>query len=364
MKYFLVILLLICLGSNLSAQDFRFSQFDLNPIYMNPAYSGSQKDLRIGINYRNQWFNVPGRSLPGPLSSYNLVLDKRFGNVLVGGLSANIFQSFKGEGQYKHTHAGFNYSWHLPTRNEDFSMFFGAGFSYNNIGVDFSRLIFTDQIDAQGGYLNTPSAFIPSAEGVRNYFDMSGGTVLKVNMGRVASGEFSFSVNHLTSPNVSLNSLEEKLARKYTSFGSLSFRFKNSGVYLNPKVMIEIQAPFSTYTLGSSVYITKRNVYNKMENFSKPLYFGVYFQASRFELLNTNSMILMLGHTGFFGISSTRYQFGFSADVNLGGLNMRSNITGEISMNIIFDKNKNKRNKSRRGDVKCPLFKGNPLSPF
>ena len=124
MKYFLVILLLCCFGSNLSAQEFRFSQFDLNPIYMNPAYSGSQKDLRIGINYRNQWFNVPGRSLPGPLSSYNLVVDKSFGNVLVGGLSANIFQSFKGEGQYKHTHAGFNYSWHLPTKNEDFSMFF------------------------------------------------------------------------------------------------------------------------------------------------------------------------------------------------------------------------------------------------
>ena len=362
MRYlFVYIALLTCSIS--FAQDFRFSQFDLNPIYMNPAYSGSQKDLRIGLNYRNQWFNVPGKSLPGPLSSYNLVLDKRFGNILVGGLSANIFQSFKGEGQYKHTHAGFNYSWHLPTGNDDFNMYFGMGFSYNNLGVDFSRLVFTDQIDAQGGYLNTPSAFIPSAEGTRNYFDLSSGTVLKANMGRVVSGEFSFSVNHLTSPNISLNSLEERLARKYTSFSSLSFRFNNSGVYLNPKLMIEFQAPFSTYTLGSNVYITKRHVYGNRQDFSKPLYFGVYFQASRFELLNTNGMILMVGHTGFFGSSNTRYQFGVSSDVNLGGLNMRSNITGEISMNIIFDTQMNMK-KQRLRQVKCKEFQGNPLSPL
>ncbi len=362
MKYFLVILLFSLLGSDLIAQDFRFSQFDLNPLYLNPAYAGSVEDTRIGGNYRNQWFNVPGKTLPGPLSSYNISFDKRFANVLIGGLGFNMSQSYKGEGFYKHTHVGLSYSYHIPTKNKDFNLYIGAlGISFNSLGVDYSRLVFTDQIDFQGGYLSTPSSFIPSNEGTRRYLDISSGIVAKGNMGKTVSGEFSFSVNHLNTPNISLIQQEERLSRKYTSFGSLSFRLKKNKVYLNPKIMLEFQDPFKTFTLGANFYITKRYIYANRQNFSKPLYFGVYFQTSTFDLINTNSMILTLGHTGRIGSNNTRYQVGLSGDINVGGLNEQSQMTGELSMNIIFDT----KNKRRNPDVKCPLFEGgNPLSPF
>jgi type IX secretion system PorP/SprF family membrane protein len=362
MKYFITVIFLL-LGFSSSAQDFRFSQFDLNPVYMNPAYSGSSKDLRIGLNYRNQWFNVPGKTLPGPLSSYNLAIDKRFGNLLIGGLSLNLFQSFKGEGYYKHSHAGLNYSWHMPTKRKDFNLYIGLGMSYNSLSLDFSRLTFTDQISNQGGYLNTPSSFIPPDSGNRHYLDASTGIVAKGNLSKAVSGEVSFSVNHLNMPNISMNQQEEGLSRKYTSFGSLSFRLKKNKVYLNPKIMVEIQDPFQTYTFGANFYVVKRYMYANVQNFSKPLYFGLYYQASAFELAATNSMILVAGHTGYFGNSNTRYQVGASADVNIGGLNIRSNITGEISMNIILDTASNLKKNSRR-QVKCKMFEGNPLSPL
>ena len=362
MKYFFTTILLItCL--DLKAQDFRFSQFDLNPVYMNPAYSGITKDLRIGLNYRNQWFNVPGKTLPGALSSYNLTVDKRFENKLIGGLSLNLFQSYKGEGYYKHNHFGLNYSWHMPVKHKDFNLYIGLGMSYNSLSIDYSRLVFTDQIDFQGGYLSTPSSFIPSNDGTRHYPDARLGIVAKGNIGKSVSGEFSFSVNHLLSPNISLNQQEEGLSRKYTSFGSLSFKLKKNKLYINPKVMVEIQNPFQTYTFGANFYVVNRYFYANRQNFSKPLYLGFYYQSSVFEWATTNSMILMAGHTGHFGKSNTRYQLGASVDVNIGGLNFRSNMTGEISMNIILDTANNLK-KSRKRQVKCKLFEGNPLSPL
>lgn len=362
MKYFLISILFL-LGFELNAQDFRFSQFDLNPIYLNPGYSGSTKDLRLGINYRNQWFNVPGKTIPGALSSYNLTVDKRFGNILIGGLSFNLFQSFKGEGYYKHNHFGLNYSWHMPIKHKDFNFYIGAGMSYNRLSVDYSRLVFTDQIDFQGGYLSTPSSFIPSNDGTRHYLDLSSGIVAKGNIGKTVSGEFSFSVNHLTAPNISLNQQDEGLSRKYTSFGSLSFRLKKNKLYINPKVMVEIQNPFQTYTFGANFYVVNRYIYANRQNFSKPLYLGFYYQSSAFEFASTNSMIIMAGHTGHFGNSNTRYQIGTSVDVNVGGLNLRSNVTGEISMNIILDTANNLKKRGKR-QVKCKLFEGNPLSPL
>lgn len=362
MKKILTILTIL-IGFSLQAQDFRFSQFDLNPIYMNPAYAGNNKDLRIGVNYRNQWFNVPGKTLPGPLSSYNLTVDKRFGNILVGGLALNLFQSYKGDGLYKHTHASFNYSWHMPLKSKDFNLYIGLGLSYNNLSLDFSKLVFSDQVSAVNGYLNTSSSYIQPNSGNRHYFDAASGVVAKGNFGKDVSGEVSFSVSHLNKPNISLNNQQEGLSRKYTSFGSLSFKLKKDKMYLNPKVMIEVQAPFKTFTFGTNFYVVNRYFYNNVQNFTKAIYLGLYYQTSVFNFETTNSMILIAGHTGKFGKSNTRYQIGASVDVNAGGLNFRSNMTGELSMNIILDtQNGNKRRNKRQG--KCNIFEGSPLSPL
>ena len=43
------------LCSLLKAQDAYFSQFFMNPVYLNPAYAGSMKVPRAGVQYRDQW---------------------------------------------------------------------------------------------------------------------------------------------------------------------------------------------------------------------------------------------------------------------------------------------------------------------
>ena len=41
-------------------QDPIFTQFYSNPIYLNPAFSGTNKCPRFVMNYRNQWPAFPG----------------------------------------------------------------------------------------------------------------------------------------------------------------------------------------------------------------------------------------------------------------------------------------------------------------
>lgn len=57
MRYEYYLLLLICLASNLQAQDPRLSQYQTAPMVLNPALTGAFKDnnWRLNLNYRSQW---------------------------------------------------------------------------------------------------------------------------------------------------------------------------------------------------------------------------------------------------------------------------------------------------------------------
>ena len=65
------------------SQDVSFSQFYANPMYLNPAFSGSIGEPRIALQYRNQWhsfnnafttysaaFDVPVEKLQGGIGAY------------------------------------------------------------------------------------------------------------------------------------------------------------------------------------------------------------------------------------------------------------------------------------------------------
>jgi type IX secretion system PorP/SprF family membrane protein len=59
MKHFLRIALLYALGlGSLRAQDPVFSQFYTSSMFLNPALSGFEKDVVLGLNYRSQWTGV------------------------------------------------------------------------------------------------------------------------------------------------------------------------------------------------------------------------------------------------------------------------------------------------------------------
>ena len=40
------------------AQDYHFTQYNANPLRLNPAMMGANSDMRFILGYRNQWSNI------------------------------------------------------------------------------------------------------------------------------------------------------------------------------------------------------------------------------------------------------------------------------------------------------------------
>lgn len=77
-----VLFFLLFTGGKMSAQDFHLSQYDMFPLYYNPAqtgmYAGEQMDYRFCGNYRSQWQKLQGK----PYSAFGIGFDmpmKRYG---------------------------------------------------------------------------------------------------------------------------------------------------------------------------------------------------------------------------------------------------------------------------------------------
>ncbi|MDG2344269.1 MAG: type IX secretion system membrane protein PorP/SprF, partial [Flavobacteriales bacterium] len=57
---FTMLLLFLGVFNFVRAQDPVFTQFYSNPVYLNPAFSGSNKCPRLVSNYRDQWPGFSG----------------------------------------------------------------------------------------------------------------------------------------------------------------------------------------------------------------------------------------------------------------------------------------------------------------
>ena len=56
----LLVLLLLGLGSLQAQQDAQYTQYMYNTVSVNPAYAGSRGHLSIAGLYRNQWLGLDG----------------------------------------------------------------------------------------------------------------------------------------------------------------------------------------------------------------------------------------------------------------------------------------------------------------
>lgn len=97
MKKRLLILLLNLFASQLLwSQDPVFSQFYTSSLYLNPALSGLEKDVVLGMNYRSQWagVNLPFRTFQ--FSAIHPILQQGVRNKHLGGFGATLFSDEAG----------------------------------------------------------------------------------------------------------------------------------------------------------------------------------------------------------------------------------------------------------------------------
>jgi len=244
------VVLLINSSINLYAQDPIFTQFYSNPVYLNPAFAGSNKCPRIVSNFRNQWPGFSGDFITTSLT-YDQYVDK-----IKGGLGI-ILMSDQVAKTLKSNEASFVYSYHQHLSRK-FTLNFGIQGTYISKSVDRSNLTFGDMIHPRRG-------FVLSTQDVINYapvdiFDFSAGI-----LGYTDKFYVGFATHHLTEPSFSYISTNNTsfLNRRYTAHAGTEISLNSKSLFseeeksLSPSILFMKQGDFQQLNFG--LYYRKGN---------------------------------------------------------------------------------------------------------
>jgi type IX secretion system PorP/SprF family membrane protein len=207
-------------------QDPSFSQFYANPLYLNPAFAGTNDCPRANLNYRDQWPGI-GRTYVTASASWDKHID-----AIGGGLGIMVSQDRAGAGNLNTSHASLLYSYRLKVNNS-FAMKVGFEASYRMIQLDWSDLTFGDMIDPQYGFIYPTNEDVVNNPSSINFPDFSTGI-----LGYSENFFFGFAAHHLTQPNQGFIS-ESQLPTKLTAHIGGNFplsRYQNSVTTISPNL--------------------------------------------------------------------------------------------------------------------------------
>jgi type IX secretion system PorP/SprF family membrane protein len=327
------------------AQDPTYSQYMGNELNFSPAYTGTAQDLRFSGTYRTLWPNVPGRILPGPLSSYvaNIDFMLKIGKHFRSGIGAFAFQDVEGKGFLTTSSIGISYCQHMPHIKlkgdmfDRYNIFLGFRTSYNQVKIDYKRLVFTDQIDPYYGILDQSSSFNNFGITRRGFIDLDLGLLVRHNFRGTDnwSNEIGFAIAHVLAPNIAISGADNEAAtlpRRYViSYRSAIKTTKQ--FYFGPLLLLELQGKYTSLKAGLDFYFKLNNNKNQI-----PLLFGLYHRTGVHNNLNTRSVIIAIGNRGVLrsGMNNkyTTYALGVSADLTYGGLQMQTFGAYELTFSI------------------------------
>lgn len=310
---------LLFFASIASAQDPIFTQFYANPLYLNPAFAGTDYCPRVSLNYRNQWPGISG-SFVTTSASYDQHVD-----ALNGGVGLLVMDDRAGEGTLSSTTVSGIYSYEIPVTRK-FSMRAGIQATWAQESLNWSKLTFGDQIHSRRGFIyNTQEV---QRDQAANYVDFSAGLV-----GYSEKFFGGISVNHLTEPNESVAQGDSPLPRKYTLHGGLNIPLRSGNVkapktFISPNIIYQHQGGAEQLNLG--MYVSRG-----------PLIAGLWYRYDE-------SIVALLGfQTGIM-------KFGYSYDITTSELSTAtSKGSHEISLGFQF----NCKPRSRRfRTISCPSF--------
>lgn len=316
-----------------SAQDPIFSQFYANPIYLNPAFAGTNVCPRLILNYRNQW-----PSITGAFVTYNASYDQYF-EAIRGGLGIIAMSDRAGEGALTHNSISMMYAYRLGLDQRDkYNLNFSIQGSYYSKSIDWSRLTFGDMIDSRDGFIYTTSN-VPGNEHV-GYVDFSAGALYYAPRFYVG-----VAAHHLTEPANSFydNSTNSVHFRKLTLQAGYEIPLgKNKGVYqrsypsLFPSFIYQQQQNFHQFNYG--IYFNKT-----------PMVFGLWYRQFLSSPVDGYSDAVVL----LAGFEYDKIKIGYSYDITVSKLDNVSGGAHEISFTLKF--NCPEKGPKYRA-IKCPVF--------
>ncbi len=337
MKKLYLLTLLLSIFMHVFSQDMQYSQFYASPLYVNPAFTGATLEHRLTANYRLQW-----PSIPGGFKSYHFSYDYNASDMNSGfGIVANREES--GSFGLMTNLIGLTYSYRFQIKRESYLML-GAKFAYGFRSLDFSKLVFNDQLESGAATTGEQGDFMRNNV---SYPDISFGMLF-------FSPKYWFGIsgNHLNKPNQSLlqGGKVSELPIKVSLHGGYVFPLEGGVVQRLGKKNItaafqyKAQGKFDQFDLGF--------YYNH-----EPLVFGVWYRGipifKNYEdvFANNDALVALVGYK----ISDYNFSIGYSYDITISRL--ISNTAGSHEISLMYEvASKRKKRRNRKFLIPCAKF--------
>lgn len=319
------------------AQDPHFSQFFSSPLTLNPAFTGKFDGvLRVAGNYRNQWpafgnaFTTATLSVDFPILAGKIPQNDTWGIGFLG------LTDRAAEGILTTNYFGISTAYSKALDEDGFQQI-SAGFmaSFGQKRLDLSKLVFEDQLTANGFNLSIPSSELPSFTNPNiKYVDIDAGLMFSSSTSADNNFYVGASMYHINKP-------KETFSGGTWNIGTRSS--VTAGGYFPLTNMLTLHAS---------------GIYQLQDNASE-LVFGGALAAKITDDNSINSAIVYAGSwlrykdalIPYLGLEFNGYRLGATYDVNTSSLKSGSQSRGGMEISLIYIKPA----AESRG-IPCPKF--------
>ncbi|MGV6860647.1 MAG: PorP/SprF family type IX secretion system membrane protein [Putridiphycobacter sp.] len=315
-KFYVILIANLVWGNFIFGQDIHFSQYYMNPIYLNPALTGNfEGDWRFTGNQKSQW-----RSVSRPYNTFALSAENKEGLIIPNLYHAvNLYNDVAGDGNLRTFE--FNLSNALQffiDRDSTQAITLGAQIGVNNKNIDFTKLNFDSQFD---GYKF--DATLPQNEIFGNY--------KFTNLNVAIGGLYTYKPDkrtelvagigwfNLTTPKQSFyNNVNIERDKRVVIHAKANYPL-NYELDLQPGIFSQFQGKYKEILIGSNLrYIYK----DKRGEYIAP-YAGLWFR-------NRDAINLVAG------AYYNNWIAGISYDINISKLTPASNIRGGLEFSVQY----------------------------
>lgn len=312
LRYGFFLFLLMCSGIAFS-QDISFSQFYANPLYLNPAFSGSVGVPRVALQYRNQW-----HSFNNAFTTYSAAFDIPV-KKLQGGIGGYLLNDAQADGILKMLQINLSYAVFIRL-SENYRLHGALQAGYNQNSLNTSRLVFADNLDPNYGNHGSSGELATLTDPNFAFVDFSAGILIYSQ--RLFYG---IAAHHLTEPNQSFyQGIDEfaRLDRKYSAhFGArlpvYLYGHNRKKFDISPQFIAQIQG--KSQQLNYGIFATKSGIT-----------IGTWFRQN--FGLRYDAVIFMVG------FMKRSWQINYSYDFTVSGLRGASGGTSEISLTFLLNR--------------------------
>lgn len=307
---------MLFLGYGANAQDIHFSQWDMNPVFLNPALTGNYDCAwRFSGNQRSQW-----RSVSRPYNTLGISAENRQGLILPGMYHAvNLFSDAAGDGNYRTFEFNLSTAYQFYLNNDStHSITPGIQLGVNHRSIDFSLLSFDNQFNGfyYDGSLSSQENF---GTNKKTGFNMALGAIYSFKP--AYRKELVAGVGWFNIPQIKQSFYGDDLIKRdrrvvIHAKGNYPLNYEWD---IQPGLMIQIQGKYKEIIFGTNArYLIK----DKKGELLAP-YAGIWWRNQDAAYLTA-------------GLYYNKIKVGISYDVNFSKLVPASNLRGGLEFSVQY----------------------------